>query len=100
LRYSNDRQGGNSFPPFFFQLSSIAGLAVFGFVCQVADPIIGGTYITMMTTLMNMGVLWPQSLAQAVNDRITWKHCYGNATESVGDRHSFRASPKSTLDSR
>jgi len=65
----------------FNSFSMIGGLAFFGFVCQVADPLIGGTYVTLMTTLMNLGAMWPSTAAQAINDGITWKYCYGNATE-------------------
>eukprot|EP00923_Selenidium_pygospionis_P032168 GHVN01056826.1.p1 GENE.GHVN01056826.1~~GHVN01056826.1.p1 ORF type:complete len:696 (+),score=92.16 GHVN01056826.1:1781-3868(+) len=51
-----------------------------GFFARIADPLIGGTYMTFLTTLGNIGAKWPQVLSLWLLDRTTTKECMQTAT--------------------
>ncbi|GMR61218.1 hypothetical protein PMAYCL1PPCAC_31413, partial [Pristionchus mayeri] len=46
------------------------------FNAQISDPRIGGTYMTLLNTLNNMGGNWPVTLILSITDTFTWKNCY------------------------
>ncbi len=45
------------------------------FSAQVSDPVVGGTYMTLLNTLNNLGGNWPVTVALSVVDRLTWAQC-------------------------
>ena len=45
------------------------------FFNKVSDPVIGGTYMTLLNTLANLGSKWPQSLSLALLDACTSREC-------------------------
>jgi len=49
------------------------------FFAQVSDPKIGGTYMTLLNTLTNLGSNWISTAVLYSADHITWKTC------SLGD---------------
>ncbi|XP_050414537.1 acetyl-coenzyme A transporter 1 [Patella vulgata] len=51
------------------------------FHAKVSDPSIGGTYMTLLNTVANLGGNWPATLMLWLVDLITWKSCDGG----VGD---------------
>jgi len=56
----------------------VSGMA---FAARVSDPAVGGTYMTFINTLSNLGNLWPKSFSLWFVDQITWKQC----TPDFGD---------------
>ena len=52
------------------------------FAC-VSDPAVGGTYMTLLNTLSNLGGVWTSTTALWFIDVLTWKSCVGttNATD-------------------
>lgn len=52
----------------------VAGMA---FHAKISDPAIGGTYMTLLNTLSNLGGNWPSTMALWVVDGLTWKSCIG-----------------------
>ncbi|XP_051934220.1 acetyl-coenzyme A transporter 1 [Hippocampus zosterae] len=52
----------------------VAGMA---FNAKVSDPLIGGTYMTLLNTVTNLGGNWPSTLALWLVDSLTWKECQG-----------------------
>jgi len=56
----------------------VSGMA---FAARVSDPAVGGTYMTFINTLSNLGNLWPKSFSLWFVDQITWKQC----TSDFGD---------------
>lgn len=50
-------------------------IARVSFFAKVSDPLIGGTYMTMLTTVSNLGYAWTSSLALWMVDVLTWKQC-------------------------
>ena len=51
--------------------SSVMFVALMAFFNKVSDPAIGGTYMTMLNTLANMGGAWTGTLALASVDKLT-----------------------------
>ncbi|XP_078617067.1 acetyl-coenzyme A transporter 1-like [Branchiostoma floridae x Branchiostoma japonicum] len=52
-------------------------VASMAFHAQISDPVIGGTYMTLLNTLSNLGGNWLSTLALWLVDDITWSSCEG-----------------------
>nr|CAG4643146.1 EOG090X04K8 [Ilyocryptus agilis] len=50
-------------------------VAVMAFFAKVSDPAVGGTYMTLLNTVCNLGGNWPSTLALWSVDSLTWKSC-------------------------
>jgi PAT family acetyl-CoA transporter-like MFS transporter 1 len=50
-------------------------VAVMAFFATVSDPAVGGTYMTLLNTLSNLGGNWPSTLALWMVDSLTYKQC-------------------------
>nr|CAG4646189.1 EOG090X04K8 [Macrothrix elegans] len=50
-------------------------VAVMAFFAQVSDPAVGGTYMTLLNTVCNLGGNWPSTVALWSVDALTWKSC-------------------------
>jgi len=60
-------------------VSNVMFVAAMAFFARVCDPAIGGTYMTLLNTLMNLSGLWPSSLALYFIEPLTIKSCQGSA---------------------
>ncbi|XP_059477297.1 acetyl-coenzyme A transporter 1 isoform X2 [Neocloeon triangulifer] len=63
-------------------------VAVMAFFAQVSDPAVGGTYMTLLNTVANLGGNWPSTLALWGVDSLTWRTCEGgtlNGDSCVGN---------------
>ncbi|XP_028418748.1 acetyl-coenzyme A transporter 1-like [Dendronephthya gigantea] len=47
------------------------------FFARVSDPAVGGTYMTLLNTLSNLGGVWTSTTALWFVDVLTWKSCIG-----------------------
>lgn len=47
------------------------------FNATISDPAIGGTYMTLLNTVSNLGGNWPSTIALYFVDSLTWKSCQG-----------------------
>ncbi|KAL4220930.1 hypothetical protein ACF0H5_019196 [Mactra antiquata] len=47
------------------------------FHAKISDPVIGGTYMTLLNTVANLGGNWPSTVALWYVDSLTWKSCEG-----------------------
>ena len=47
------------------------------FHARISDPRVGGTYLTLLNTLTNLGGNWCQTLALWLVDGLTWTTCLG-----------------------
>jgi hypothetical protein len=61
-------------------LSTTMFVAMMAFFAQVADPAIGGTYMTLLNTIANLGVKWPNQVVLFVVDWVTVKGCVGSTS--------------------
>ena len=50
-------------------------VAVMAFFAKVSDPAVGGTYMTLLNTVTNLGTNWPNTLALWAIDHLTYKNC-------------------------
>jgi len=56
-------------------------VAIMAFFARISDPAVGGTYMTFLNTLTNLGNMWPSSFVLWFVDIITYKDCILEATE-------------------
>lgn len=56
-------------------------VSIMAFFAKISDPVVGGTYMTLLNTVVNLGGNWPATLALWFVDPLTWKECVGG--ESV-----------------
>ena len=54
------------------------GVAQVAFSARISDPTIGGTYMTMLNSIANLGRRWPNALMLWAVDHLTWKRCQFN----------------------
>ncbi|KAG8335653.1 hypothetical protein J6590_063128 [Homalodisca vitripennis] len=77
---------GRDVPPYFYALviftygcpqmaSYFMIVTRMAFYAHVSDPALGGTYMTLMNTLSNLGFTWPNSLVLLLVDPLTFKQC-------------------------
>ncbi|XP_023648203.1 acetyl-coenzyme A transporter 1 [Paramormyrops kingsleyae] len=57
-------------------------VATMAFHAKVSDPLIGGTYMTLLNTVTNLGGNWPSTLALWLVDPLTTKECQGAAGQT------------------
>jgi PAT family acetyl-CoA transporter-like MFS transporter 1 len=50
-------------------------VADMAFFAKISDPLIGGTYMTLMNTISNIGGSWVQTFFLWFCDVITWRRC-------------------------
>lgn len=50
-------------------------VAVMAFFAKISDPAVGGTYMTLLNTVCNLGGNWPTSIVLWLVDVLTWKKC-------------------------
>lgn len=50
-------------------------VAAMAFFARVSDPKVGGTYMTLLNTLCNLGGNWPTTLVLWFVDVLTWRTC-------------------------
>jgi MFS transporter, PAT family, solute carrier family 33 (acetyl-CoA transportor), member 1 len=59
-------------------------VAVMAFFARISDPKIGGTYMTLLNTLCNLGGNWPTTLVLWLVDVLTWRECSNPGPEVLG----------------
>jgi len=52
-------------------------VAVMAFHARISDPVIGGTYMTLLNTITNMAGTWTSTLALWLVDNVSFKDCEG-----------------------
>lgn len=50
-------------------------VAVMAFFAKISDPAVGGTYMTLLNTICNLGGNWPTSIVLWLVDELTWRRC-------------------------
>lgn len=60
-------------------MSTIQFVSLCAFHTRIADPAIGGTYMTTLNTLSNYGGTWPRLIILYLIDRLTLARCEGIA---------------------
>uniref|UniRef100_A0A8C2U6V9 Acetyl-coenzyme A transporter 1 n=1 Tax=Coturnix japonica TaxID=93934 RepID=A0A8C2U6V9_COTJA len=60
-------------------------VAIMAFNAKVSDPLIGGTYMTLLNTVSNLGGNWPSTVALWLVDPLTVKECIGAQDQACGN---------------
>ena len=61
-------------------------VAIMAFFAKISDPAVGGTYMTLLNTLTNLGGNWPSTLALWIIDQLTWKSCdFGSSPKNISE---------------
>ncbi|XP_074859989.1 acetyl-coenzyme A transporter 1 isoform X2 [Carettochelys insculpta] len=60
-------------------------VAIMAFNAKVSDPLIGGTYMTLLNTVSNLGGNWPATVALWLVDPLTVKECVGAEDQNCGN---------------
>lgn len=50
-------------------------VAVMAFFAKISDPAVGGTYMTLLNTVCNLGGNWPNTVVLWMVDALSWKEC-------------------------
>ncbi|XP_055335216.1 acetyl-coenzyme A transporter 1-like [Paramacrobiotus metropolitanus] len=58
-------------------------VSVMGFFARISDPMIGGTYMTLLNTVYNLGGNWPNTLSLSLVDDLTWSSCQGGGASGM-----------------
>lgn len=67
-------------------------VACMAFHAKVSDPLIGGTYMTLLNTVTNLGGNWPSTVALWLVDPLTSKECQGAIGQSCGSAEAAAVS--------
>lgn len=60
----------------FHQVASYSMfVSVMAFFARISDPAVGGTYMTLLNTVTNLGGNWPSTLVLWLVDKLTWSSC-------------------------
>ncbi|KAG8445266.1 hypothetical protein GDO86_010156 [Hymenochirus boettgeri] len=70
-------------------------VAIMAFNAKVSDPLIGGTYMTLLNTVSNLGGNWPATVALWLVDYMTTKECVGASGQSCGGHEAVELCVKS-----
>ncbi|XP_034356835.1 acetyl-coenzyme A transporter 1 isoform X2 [Arvicanthis niloticus] len=57
-------------------------VSIMAFNAKVSDPLIGGTYMTLLNTVSNLGGNWPSTVALWLVDPLTVKDCVGASNQN------------------
>lgn len=66
-------------------MSTVQFVSLCAFHTKIADPAIGGTYMTTLNTLSNYGGTWPKLITYYLIDKLTVHECVSNLDQSVLD---------------
>lgn len=55
-------------------------VAIMAFFARISDPAVGGTYMTFLNTLCNLGGNWPATAALYFVDTLTFRQCSNDPT--------------------
>ncbi|KAI8918592.1 acetyl-coenzyme A transporter 1-domain-containing protein [Powellomyces hirtus] len=56
-------------------MSTVQFVGMGSFFTKISDPLIGGTYMTLLNTLSNLGGTWPRFFVLEAVDHFTVSHC-------------------------
>ncbi|AQZ17862.1 YBR220C [Zygosaccharomyces parabailii] len=64
-------------------MSTVQFVGISAFHTRVADPVVGGTYMTLLNTLSNFGGTWPRMIIMSMINYFTVYECYIPNTNQV-----------------
>ncbi|ODV94372.1 hypothetical protein PACTADRAFT_51218 [Pachysolen tannophilus NRRL Y-2460] len=74
-------------------MSTIQFVSICAFHTRIADPLIGGTYMTTLNTLSNLGGQWPKLVVLYMIDKLTKGECISADVSAVQTTNPFINEP-------
>lgn len=65
--------------------NTIQFVGITAFHTQIADPLIGGTYMTLLNTVSNLGGTWPKPIILRLVDMLTVSRCSATGAECTSE---------------
>lgn len=62
-------------------------VAIMAFFARISDPAVGGTYMTLLNTVCNLGGNWPTTVVLWLVDVLTWRNCSNPTSEIKSDNN-------------
>ncbi len=56
-------------------VGTIQFVSIMAFFAKVSDPAIGGTYMTLLNTMANLGSILPNQMILFLINQVSWKYC-------------------------
>jgi len=72
-------------------------VALIAFYYRISDTRFGGTYMTLLNTLSNLGTLWSKSAAIALIDILTFNECSFDSKNNCSTSNLQNVSCHSTI---
>ncbi|XP_062129569.1 acetyl-coenzyme A transporter 1 [Drosophila sulfurigaster albostrigata] len=70
-------------------------VAAMAFFAKISDPAVGGTYMTFLNTLCNLGGNWPNTVVLWLVDVLTFKQCSTQSTNLCLNKEELQECTKS-----
>lgn len=67
-------------------------VAVMAFFARISDPLFGGTNMTLLNTLTNLGTAWANTAALWMTDFLTYKQCTSNTNNTCSSEIEINVS--------
>lgn len=67
-------------------------VAVMGFFARISDPLFGGTNMTLLNTLTNLGTAWANTAALWMTDFLTYQQCSNNPNNTCSSETEINVS--------
>ena len=67
------------------------------FFARISDPAVGGTYMTFLNTLCNLGGNWPATAALYFVDALTFRQCSNDPGNDCSTADEKEVCPKFNL---
>lgn len=62
-------------------------VAVMAFFARISDVTVGGTYMTLLNTICNLGNNWPSTTVLWLVDVLTWRQCVNPLATNLFQKH-------------
>jgi hypothetical protein len=72
--------------------NTVQFVGITAFHTQIADPLIGGTYMTLLNTVSNLGGTWPKPIILRAVDVLTVSHCSATGLECTSEKGKLACS--------
>lgn len=67
-------------------------VAVMAFFARISDPLFGGTNMTLLNTLTNLGTAWANTAALWMTDFLTYRQCSSNTNNTCSNETEISVS--------
>ena len=96
------KDSSNNYPLYYFILciiinaihsvtSTMLSVTQTSFFTRICDKTVGGTYMTLLNTISNIGSNWPSTLSLYLVDIFTYKACFFDTSKMLKEKNSDKS---------